>query len=128
MVKSRNPLGHSHVVCILGFEQELENAPSGCSRYTPTASRQTTVGWDLQKIPVAIGNQPEGNLVAHEGGLRRSKNRANQIVVKKRRPHRELRLLQREYPRMIPRALLEDSEGNGVSPEKLCLCLPRLAH
>src|SRR5688572_15021883 len=48
MVHAGEPLGHSHVVGVLRFEQKLEQAVVGCGNKPSVFSCEAAIGWDLQ--------------------------------------------------------------------------------
>ena len=89
---------------------------------------QAAVGGISQKSPVPIANQPLGNLVAREGRLRRAIHGADKVVVQKWGSNRNLCLLERQRPVLMPWGLLEDGKGNWVSSLKeASVCLSGLA-
>jgi hypothetical protein len=67
MVEARQPLRHTHVISVFGFELKLKEAPGSCPQNSSAISRETAIGRDFKQSTVAIRNQAKGTLVACKG-------------------------------------------------------------
>src|SRR5487761_50418 len=107
MIDTRQPLGHSHVVCVLRLEREFEKCPRGPAREASSFPEQTAVRRDPQEVSISVANQPHAGMVACESRLRRAKDRSDKIVVPERRPESDLTLLECKHAMVVPGRLLE---------------------
>ena len=125
MIEASYPLRHSVVEAVLCFERELEKAPGHQRAQVALLSGQPAIRTDPEQSRVAVGDQPQGYVVVHEGGRRRSVQRPEQIVVEIRGPQRQLCLLQGEETVMVPWGLAEQGEREWMPLNEARICRVR---
>src|SRR5438309_2338358 len=114
MIDPGHPLRHPVIVGVFRLERELEETPGGHRGEMPRVSIQAAVGADSPKGGISVCNQPEAEVAALAGKLRRPEDCSHEVVIEIGGPESELGLLQREKPIMVPGSLPEDGKGNRV--------------
>src|SRR4030095_15545931 len=128
MIDPCQPLRHAVVVCIFGFEGELEEPSRDRWQDLPRTPAETAIGPDPLESRIAIAYQPHPKVIVGRGRSRRAKDRSNEVVVEKWGPHGDLCLLQRENRVVVPRSLPEDGKRKWMMLEEPRVCSLRFAH
>src|ERR1700683_5645956 len=113
MIDPGQPLRHSVVVGILGLKCELLKllVNPACQTWLPA---KAAIGTNPLHGGTAIANETYADIVGRGDQLGRAKCRANEVIVEKRRAHRQLSLLQRQNPIVMPRRLSKRSKSGGM--------------
>ncbi len=93
MIYPGYPLGHTVVVSVFRFKSELEESSVDRRWQMSVCSGQAPIRPDPPESCVSVGDQSQADLVARERRLRRTENRPDEIVIKKRGPQGKLRFL-----------------------------------
>src|SRR5580704_26772 len=122
MVEPSQPLRHSVVVRVLSFEGELLKVPVSPAGKTWLPAK-AAIGANPLHGGAAIANEAYADVVVRGYRLGRAKRRANKVIVEKRGAHRQLSLLQRQNPIVMPRRLPKRSKSSGMPLNKSCISL-----
>src|SRR5580658_3130501 len=113
MVEPGKPLRHTVVVGVLGLKRELLKflVNPACQTWLPA---KAAIRANPLHGGTAIANETYADIVVRGYQLGRAKCRANEVIVEERRPHRQLSLLQRQNPIVMPRRLSKRSKSGGM--------------
>ena len=102
MIDLRQPLGHAMVVGVFGLKRESVATTKNSAGKLLAVACEPHVCPDLPQGEIAVGDQPNAEVVIPGHRLRRAEGGPNYIVIQEGRPHGELGLLQGQKAVMVP--------------------------
>ena len=109
-VEAGRPLGHSVVVCILGFKGKFAHSARD-GEGTSGSATDAAIRGEPRKPWIPVLDKPQANVGTRAVGFWTAKNGLDEIVIEIRRPDSQLAAFQREDSLVVPGRLDKSSKS-----------------